>query len=185
MDDRQIVAMLFERSEQGLDQLKTKYGALFTRIAQRYLADASDAEEVISDLYLALWRNIPPERPESLKAYSATILRNLCLKCIRDRGAQKRSSQYAVSLEELAPYLPGGTEPEAELNARELGELVNRFLADLDKQDRVAFVRRYYLAETPVQIGKALGRSARYISVRLHRVREKLRAYLVREGIEI
>ncbi len=185
MEDGQIIAMLVERSERGLGELKSKYGALFRHIAMGYLADASDAEEVVGDLYLALWRQIPPDKPENLKSYATAILRNLCLKRFQQENAQKRRSQYTVALEEIAPYLPGGQTPEEVLSARELAGLINSFLGKQSKNDRIAFVRRYYLAETPEEIGQALGKSGHYISVRLHRVREKLRKYLVREGIEV
>ncbi len=60
--------------------------------------------------------------------------------------------------------------------------MINGFLAGLEKQDRIFFVRRYYLAQTPAQIGREMGRTSHYVSVRLHRVREKLRQELVKEG---
>ncbi len=185
MEDQQIVALFLERSEQALDTLKIKYGRLFIGIALDHLGDPADADEVVSDLYLALWNNIPPEKPKNLKTYAVRILRNLCIKRFYANTAQKRSSQYQVALDEIAPYLPGGVTPEEALSAKELGQLINGFLAKLPARDRVTFVRRYYLAESPEHIGKELGHSGHYISVRLHRIREKLRKYLTREGIEV
>ncbi len=185
MQDTRIVELFFERSEQAVDALSLKYGALFARIAGDFLGEKADIEETVNDLYLALWNNIPPERPENLKAYAVRILRNLAVKRYHANTAQKRSSPFDVALEEISPYLPGGQTPEEALSAKELGRKINAFLATQEKQDRIFFVRRYYLAETPAQIGRALGRSAHYVSVRLHRTREKLKTYLLREGVEI
>ncbi len=185
MNDKEIMDLFFERSERAVDALSGKYGPLFRKIAADILGVCPDAEETVNDLYLALWNNIPPARPENLKSYAVRILRNLAIKRYHANTAQKRNSHYDVALEEIADYLPGGQSPEELLEARELGSLINRFLAGLEKQDRIFFVRRYYLAETPAAIGRAVGKSAHYVSVRLHRVRKDLKEYLIREGIAV
>ncbi len=183
MKDQQITAMLYARSELELEQLKKKYGPLFARIARDFLGCQADVEEIMNDLYFALWNRIPPDRPENLSGYALRILRNLCIKRFHSNNAQKRGSQYQVALEEIAPYLPGGQTPEEVLSAKELTRVLNAFLREQGEEDRSIFIRRYYLAETPAQIGRAMGRSGHFVSVRLHRMREKLRESLVREGI--
>ncbi len=182
MEDTRIVDLFFARAEQAVGEVSKKYGALFARIAGDFLVEAGDVQETVNDLYLALWNSIPPNRPENLKAYAVRILRNLAVKRYHTNTAQKRSSPYDVALEEIATYLPGGQRPEDMLSAKELGRVINRFPAGLEQQDRIFFVRRYYLAQTPAQIGRELGRTSHYVSVRLHRVREKLRQELIKEG---
>ncbi len=182
MEDQRIVDLFYARAEQAIGEVSQKYGTLFARIAGDFLVEEGDVQEAVNDLYMALWNSIPPNRPANLKAYAVRILRNLAVKRYHANTAQKRSSPYDVALEEIAPYLPGGPKPEDMLSVKELGGLINGFLAGLEKQDRIFFVRRYYLAQTPAQIGREMGRTSHYVSVRLHRVREKLRQELVKEG---
>ncbi len=185
MDDQKIIRLLYARSEQAVDALSKKYGPLFRQIAVDILGSGRDAEEAVNDLYLALWDNIPPERPENLKAYAVRVLRNISVKRYHSNAAQKRNSHYDVALEEIAEFLPGADTPEEILDAKELTRLLDAFLDGLSARDRVFFLRRYYMAETPAQIGREMGYSAQYISLRLHRVRKHLKDYLMREGIVV
>ena len=66
MEDQKIIALLFERSEQGMTELIAKYGKLLLRIAWNILGNALDAEECANDTYLSVWNAIPPEQPRSL-----------------------------------------------------------------------------------------------------------------------
>ena len=60
---------------------------------------------------------------------------------------------------------------------------MDRFLATLDYDDRFLFVRRYFFADSVKQIAAAMGRTENQLSVRLFRLREKLRKTLVKEGL--
>ena len=68
MEDREIVDLLFVRSERGLDELERKYGRRLHALAMNILADRRDAEECLNDVRLAVWNAIPPERPRTADA---------------------------------------------------------------------------------------------------------------------
>ncbi len=126
MEDRQIITLFWHRAEQAITATNDKYGPLLHRIAGNILGDPLDAQECISDAYLALWRRIPPEKPEPLRPYVCRIVRNLALRRHRDDCAQKRNSQYDLSLDELSGCLAGPSMEEA-LEARELGRPLTHF----------------------------------------------------------
>ena len=71
MDDKRIIEMFFARDEACLAAVTNKYGKLCMRIAENFLSCREDAEECLNDVLFELWRRIPPERPEDLKAYIA------------------------------------------------------------------------------------------------------------------
>ena len=79
MDDKQIIRLFFERSEQAITELSQKYGALYLQLADNILNDHQDAEECVNDTYLGAWNSIPPQRPNHLAAYLGKITRNLAL----------------------------------------------------------------------------------------------------------
>jgi len=150
----------------------------------RWAAAAShpDAEEAVNDTYLALWDSIPPERPQPLEGYVHRTGRNVALKKLRFQSAQKRNSHYDVSLEELAGALPDNSLQEA-LDARALGQAIDRFLDTLSDTNRTLFLRRYWFGDQIWDIASVLGISENAATVRLSRLREKLRYYLYKEGI--
>lgn len=55
MDDKQIIALFFRRSEEAIGALAARYGALLQHIAANILGNALDAQECVNDTYLALW----------------------------------------------------------------------------------------------------------------------------------
>ena len=180
MDDREIIGLFWARAERAIDALKQKYGKLLLKTAMNILCDRRDAEEAENDTYLAVWDTVPPAKPDPLCAYVLKIGRNTSLKLLRARSAQKRTG-YEVCLDELAEVLPGET-LEEQMDARELGQAINRFLATQDKQSRVLFVKRYWFGDDICALSKELGLTPGVASVRLHRTRSKLKNYLQKEG---
>ena len=182
MDDKAIISLLFERSENALTAIQSKYGRLCSKIAGNILNNTSDAEECVNDTYLGVWNSIPPNRPDNLMAYVCRITRNLAIKRYHSNTAAKRNSHYDVALEELDECLASNTSPEEEVVAGELTRMIEGFLDGLKQTDRVIFMRRYYFSDSYEAIADMTGLSAKNVSVRLARVRSRLREYLTEGG---
>lgn len=182
MEDRKIVALLWQRAEQAIQALAKKFGAGLHRLAMNILGSRPDAEESVNDTYLALWNAIPPEQPDPLTPYVYRVGRNTALKKLRENTAQKRDSRYDVSLEELSGCL-AGCSLEEEWQARELGRAIDRFLELQTQQNRILFLRRYWFGDSVKEIAALYSLTPGAVSVRLHRLRDELRNYLNKEGL--
>lgn len=101
MDDREIIKLFFERSEQAITELSNKYGTVCSKIAFNILNSKQDAEECVNDAYLGVWNTVPPQDPSPLLSYVCRIVRNLSIKKYRANTADKRNSIYDVALDEL------------------------------------------------------------------------------------
>lgn len=185
MEDKRIIELFFARSESAISQLSEKYGKLCTKIAHNILNDLSDAEECVNDTLLGVWNSIPPNRPDSLISYVCKVARNCALKRYEYNTAQKRNSHYDVALEELDECIAAPSGVEQEIDAMELTNDLNRFLAGLKKEDRVIFMRRYYFSDSYEQIASLTGLSVKNVSVRLTRIRASLKNHLKERGYEI
>ncbi len=185
MDDSYIIELFFERSEQAITALSQMHGAFLSSVARGILDDPQDAEECLNDAYLGVWNAIPPARPDSLRGFACRIVRNCAVKRFEHNRAAKRFGGYQVPLEEIEGIFAAAGSPEEEMSARETGELINKFLSQLDRQSRILFVRRYYLGEGPADIASQLYTTGHGVSVRLHRIREKLKAFLMKEGVTL
>lgn len=181
MDDKTILALLWERAETAIQALAERFGTLLHRISMNILGDESDAEETVNDTYLALWNAIPPEKPDPLTGYVCRVGRNTALKRLRENTAQKRDSRYDLSLEELSDCLAGQSLSD-EIDARLLGRAIDRFLDTVSKESRVLFLRRYWFGDSIAELAKAFSMKESTVSVRLHRIRAQLRTYLIKEG---
>ena len=183
MEDAKIIDLFFLRSETAVTELEQKYGTACKSLAFHILNSKEDAEECVNDAYLALWNNIPPNRPNPLRAYLCQIVRNLSIKKYKANTAKKRNSFYDMSLEELAECIPARETVEDQWDARELGKHLDAFLSTLDQKNRILFVRRYWFSASLAELASEFHITEHNAAVRLSRIRAKLRNYLSKEGI--
>lgn len=182
MEDRQIIQLLFQRSEQALGELERKYGKTLHGLAFQLLGSCQDAEECVNDAILGAWNAIPPAQPDRLLGYLCRIVRNLSVKRWEQNSAAKRGGGCQVALQELEECLPGPGSVEAEAEAGELAGLLETFLDTLSRENRVIFLRRYGFCDSYAQIARRVGLSEKTVSVRLTRLRRQLRDYLAERG---
>ena len=182
MEDSRIIRLFFERSEQAIEELNRKYGIAVKKTAANILHDRMDVEECVNDTYLRVWNSIPPHEPNPLVSYVCRIARNLAINRYHTNQAEKRNGDFDLVLDELEECIPSGMDVETEVEAKELGAAINRFLTTLSREDRFLFVRRYWYADSVTDLAAMTGGSANRISVRLFRIREKLKRILMKEG---
>lgn len=185
MEDQKIIALFFARSEQALSALAEKYDKLCKKVARNIVKNEQDSEECVNDGYLAVWETIPPQEPDPLAVYVCRIVRNVAVNRYHANTAQKRNSFYDVSLEELEDCLGSWDDLDEEMAVRELSELLNCFLETLSQENRVLFLRRYWFADSVADIAERFQMNSNSVSARLFRLREKLRAYLVEQGVQV
>jgi RNA polymerase sigma-70 factor (ECF subfamily) len=101
--------------------------------------------------------------------------RNIALNQLRSQNTQKRGG-YVLSLEELAGCVGAPTADQ------DLGQGLNDWLQTLSKQDRAIFLRRHWFGDGVKYIAKAASMTESAVSVRLHRLKNQLKAYLIKEG---
>ncbi|MBQ9120168.1 MAG: sigma-70 family RNA polymerase sigma factor [Lachnospiraceae bacterium] len=186
MQDEQIVDLYWKRDEDAICETSRKYGAYLSKIAYNILADSEDSEECVNDTYLAAWNSMPTHRPSILSTYLGKITRQLSIDVFRKKNSVKRyASTYAISLSELEGSLFGNSTPERELDAKLLNETINRFLRALPDDERHTFLGRYYFFDSLKDVAAYCGMSEAKAKSMLYRTRQKLKAYLVKEGFEL
>lgn len=182
MEDRTIVALYWSRDQRALGESQKKYGPLCFRLSENILASREDAEECVSDTWLRAWDTMPPQRPESLRAYLARICRNLSLDRWRARRARKRGAGLEVLLEELEDCAAAPSAEEVS-ESREIVRCIDRWLAGLPEDDRTAFLRRYWFGLSVKELARQEACAPQQMTQRLYRLRQGLRRTLEEEGI--
>ena len=180
MEDAQIIALFFQRSEQALRALQEKYSGLCRSIVSKILPDARDVDECISDTYLRVWRSIPPQHPDRLDSYIARVARNAALDRHDYNRASLRNSALPLAYEELAYALPSRDEA---VDAMAFRTFLNQFLRSQKKDARIMFIRRYWYGDSVQQIAAAFGCGEEKVKSSLFRTRNKLRNAMLKEGI--
>ena len=181
--DERIIELFFQRSEQAIRELDTKYGKACHALSYNIVNNKQDAEECVNDAYLGAWNTIPPTKPNSLQAYICKIVRNISLKLYYRKGVAKRSGAYEVAMQEIEPYLSATDTVETEIETKELARIIECFLDTLNEENCVIFMRRYWFSDTYAEISKRVGLSEKNVSVRLTRLRKQMKKYLIEREV--
>lgn len=179
MKNRELIQLFMARSEEAIAQTQQQYGAYCQKIAYNILDNFQDVEECLSDVWLKVWNAIPPQVPEYFKGWIAVITRNsaltICKRCTKEPG------YIGDAALELSLALTDG--PEQTVDAQALGEAISRFLESEPQHIRIAFLRRYWYGYDLIETANFMGWKESKTKMILFRTRNKLKEYLVKEGL--
>ena len=183
MEDNQIIELYWQRQESAISATAVKYGHYCHTIAYNILNNNEDAEESVSDTYLAAWKKMPPHRPSILSAFLGKITRRISLNKWRRYNTQKRGQgEMPLALEELSECVSTGESLEGYIEGKELARTVNAFVSGLPDTERDVFVSRYFFLASVKEVAEKFGFSESKVKSMLLRSREKLRKILAEEG---
>ncbi|MBE1553199.1 RNA polymerase sigma factor [Sporosarcina limicola] len=185
MGDQEIVYLYLQRSQQAILETKHKYGAYCKAIARNIISNYEDIEECENDTYLAAWNAIPPSIPRNLSVFLGRIARNIALDKYGYNTAKKRNPKFEVILTELEGSLASINTVETEFEAGEIAYVINQFLYGIDEQTRNLFIRRYWYSDSIDNLSMRFDMSSSKVKSILFRTRNKLRVYLVKEGVNL
>ena len=184
MDDLSIIELYFERDEQAIRETDAKYGKLCHSISYNILNNREDSEECVSDTYVGIWNAIPPTRPKNFMAYVCKIARNLSLKRLEFMRREKRSADIMLSLDELESVLPDDRYAPG-MSDEDVCKLISQFLRTQKADVRNIFIRKYFFFDSIGNIAERFGFTESKVKNMLFYTRNKLRDYLIQEGVEI
>jgi len=184
MEDRQIVELYWQRSEQAVAETDRKYGRYCEAIAYAVCSDRQDAEECVNDTWLRAWNAMPDKRPTALGAFLGRITRNLAINLFERKNRQKRGGgQMTVALEELEDCIPGREDPQRQVELEELRQALGRFVAELNETEKMVFTARYWYLKSVEEIAGRMGFTQSRVKSLLFRLRRRLGRYLEEEGL--
>ena len=184
IDDIRIIELYFERNEQAIKETDIKYGKLCHKLSYNVLNNRQDSEECVNTTYLEVWNRIPPTRPAKFKAYISIIVRDISIDKLRHLTAKKRSADMVMALDELTEVLPDERHAPGR-NDEEIGKLISIFLRKQKEEVQRVFVLKYFYFESNRAIAERCGFTERKVTNMLARTRNKLKKYLIEEGIYI
>ena len=183
MEDSVIIELYFIRDEDALLKTEEKYGKLCHKVAYNILNNREDAEECVNDTYKEMWNSIPPKKPDNLTAFICGITRNLSLKRLEYLKRDKRAKHLTESFDELEEILSSNT--EGSISEENIGKLISDFLRGRGRDERNVFIRKYYFFDSVEEIAARYSFTESKVKNMLYRTRQRLKEYLIKEGIEL
>jgi len=188
-EDLTLVERLRHGDTTALEILMVRYADRVYRLAHGITGNAADAEEVVQDVFLTIFRKIHTfEGRAALGSWIYRVTTNAALIKRRCRRADRE-----VPLEpQLPAFLLDGHQagdpaflkadwsqtPEADLLSKETREILHQAVADLPDQYRAVVVLRDVQGLSNEEVAEAVGESVPCVKSRLHRARMALREQL-------
>lgn len=178
MREEKAIQLIRNKDPDGLKALMDRYIPYVSTIAWNILhaaMTAEDAEEVVSDVFLAAWEQAEDLQPGKVKAWLGAVARNKAKNALRNAG-------HDLPLEEDVLELPDNSALE-KLQREEEKQLVQQAVDSLSPKDRQIFLRHYYYAQTISHISREMKMPEATVKSRLRRGRMKLKEYLIGRDI--
>ena len=152
MDDQNIIALYWARSETAISETAQKYGGYCFSIAKNILTNHEDAEESVNDTYLTAWNAMPPRRPSILATFLGKITRRLAIDRWRYRNACKRGGgEVTLALDELEDCTSQDSLEKA-MDRKELAVAFNSFLSRYWYLDPISDIAQYHPIELNMKL---------------------------------
>ncbi len=169
-----ILPRLGRGNPEAAEELMDRYGGLVWSLARRHTRTASDAEDAVQEIFLALWKNAA--RFDELKASEPTfitmIARRRLIDLHRHRSRRPPAEGGAAELETLTDLRADNIELGAE--AKQAARAVDKLNP---KEREVVLLATYHgmsHSEIATHVGMPLGTVKTYIRRGLMLVREAL-----------
>jgi RNA polymerase sigma factor (sigma-70 family) len=159
-------------TQQTFEQITREQDAMIKRIASSYEAESHLLEELVQDIYLAIWRALPSFRGNSsLRTFVARIATN------RSVTHVVRALKLPRSLE-LTEHIPAsGDNPEGQAIAQDREAKLTSVVRSLPLAYRqTAMLTLEGL--TPKEIADVLGITTNAVAIRMSRAKELLRGLM-------
>lgn len=181
--ESKLVGRLRDGDTAALEALMERYASRVYRLACGITDIRADAEEVVQDVFLSLFRKIHTfEGRAALGSWIYRVTVNAAL--IKRRGKREPSPQFRVT--DLADR---SRTPEEELLSVETRTVLNRLIDALPDHYRAPLVLHDVEGLSNEEAARALGASVAAVKSRLHRARvslsERLTGYLTPKPLPI
>jgi RNA polymerase sigma-70 factor (ECF subfamily) len=176
LTDQELIVRVLRRDEAALGAIYDRYHRVLYAIALRITGDRWVAEEVIQDVFHAVWRAAGGFLPDgNLAAWLISIVRHRAIDATRSRTYRARTREYM--LDEV--QIPTSTARADEQADRQILRLTMReALAELSPTQRQVLDLAYYGGLTQVEIATRLGVPLGTVKSRLRLGLEQLRQHL-------
>ena len=139
--DRACIERLRAGETRALEDLYDRYGDLLYSMVVRILGRAAEAEDVLQEAWLQVWRKAETYDPArgSVGAWLVTVARSRAIDRLRSEGSRRRAEIAAGD-----DTMPPSHDASVDAAARMLGERVSGALAQLEPRHREVLELAYF-----------------------------------------
>jgi RNA polymerase sigma-70 factor (family 1) len=176
LPDEHLIEYLKEGRKQAFEVIYTRYATVLYKVAFHQVGIEEEAEEIVQEVFLDLWRRRNSLRINELKMYLVVAVRNKAYDFLRSQINLKRYREYVIFREIYENYNPSAT-----INFTDLSEAVDKVLGMLPEKSAEVFRKSRFENQSVKDIASHLHLSEKaveyHITKSLKFLRDNLRMY--------
>jgi len=170
LSDSYLVSKIAQRDPVAMRLLFSRHRGFVFKFVRRMVHDDMTAEELVSDVFLAVWRGAGYDGQAKVTTWLMGIAR---FKCASER---RRRKELAWDQRQAESIIGETDDPEAALQDKETDEILGRCLAKLSPEHGQVIKLIYYEDKSMDEVSKIVGISVPTVKTRVFYARKKLAA---------
>lgn len=169
MSDNVLIHSFIKNDKLNIEKVILEYTPYIYAILKKQLIklQEEDMEEVISDVFLAVWKNQAKlDINKSMIAYIGGITKNLLRKRLK-------SYKQDSNIEDYEEILVSSSNIDIEYEEYERNQMIMKKLDSMKQEDKNIFILYYYHSNKIKEISLKLNISQSKVKSRLHTIRKK------------
>ncbi len=178
-DDETLLKRIAQGDRLAMQVLFGRHQVRVFRFLLRFVKDEARAEDLISEVFLDIWRQANRfEGRSSVSTWMLSIARFKALSLVRKRQEAALDEDYAESIEDDSDT------PEVELQKKDKGAALRDCLQKLSLDHREIIDLVYYHEKSVEEVAEILKIPANTVKTRMFYARQKLTEIFRRAGID-
>lgn len=178
--DKELISRLINGEVSAFEEVFNKYNKKIYSFSLKYLKNKEDAEGIVQEVFLSLWRNCSRLHKDSnINAYLFTLCFNAIRKRFRkissDKVKHKKYAELTSDIREMDEI--------SEIEYSELLVKTNKYIDKLPpQQKKIILLHRDSQLSVP-EIAEQLNLSRKTVENHLYKARRVLKNLMAREGL--
>lgn len=176
--DLDLIERIAAGNRLAMQVLYARHSAHVFHFVRRFLGSSADAEDVVSDVFLDVWRRAGTfEGRARVSTWLLGIARNKAIDARKSRSGDPWDESAAAAIEDPA------SNPEADVQARDRSAVIRRCLMQLSPAHRDIIDLVYYRGKSIDEIAKLMRVPHATVKTRMFYARKRLAILLRERGV--
>jgi RNA polymerase sigma-70 factor (ECF subfamily) len=176
--DLALIEGIAAGDKQALQVLYGRHHVKVYRFALRFLRDESAAEDMVSEVFIDVWRQAGRfERRCQVSTWLLAMARNKALSSLRRRSNEQLDDEVAEFIEDPSDN------PEIAMQKQERNEILRSCLSELSPAHREIIDLVYYHERSIDEVSEIIGVPANTVKTRMFYARKRIGEMMAARGI--
>ena len=177
--DEALISRIASGDKLAMQVLFARHHVRVFRFVLRLVRDQTQAEDLISEVFLDVWRQAGRfEARSAVSTWLLAIARYKALSALRRRPDEELDEEAAAAIEDPAD------DPEVAVQKKDKGEILRKCLAALSPEHREIIDLVYYHEKSVEEVATIVSIPENTVKTRMFYARKRLSELLRAEGID-